>query len=312
MNQTPSISRLNKSHNNRPLSLPSRVVLLLTFFCIITLNSGCFRRWVMSDKQIREYYSDKPVKPVFFTIGNDSVRMHCATTGSDTLPPLIMIHGAPGAWHGSRNMLDDTILQKRFHLISVDRLGYGKSRYKRKRRPVNSIDLQATAIHEVLRINRSFRSGIVIGSSYGAPIAGKLGIKYPQSFHHIMMLAPAIDPDLEKFWWFHKYIGSGLFIRLLPSYIQTATAEKFGHAEELRKLDGEWKNLNIPVTVIQGGRDNIIEPENFDYARRVLAHNKRANFLFFPQSSHIIRRQNADTVRALLLQTLGDTMFLGK
>ena len=294
------------------LLMRSRLVMLLLLIIISIINTGCFRRWVLSDKQIRAYYADKPVKPVFFTIANDSVRMFCATTGSDTLPPLIMIHGAPGAWHGSRNMLDDSLLQSKFHLISVDRLGYGKSRYKRKRRPVNSIDLQATAIHEVMRINRSFKTGVVIGSSYGAPIAAKMGIKYPDEFHHIMMLAPAIDPDQEKFWWFHRYIRSGLFLQVLPTFIRTATAEKFGHVDELRTLSKEWPRLNLPVTVMQGGRDFIIEPTNFDYAKRVLAHNKNANFLFFPESSHIIRRQNADTVKALVLESLKDVRPRGK
>ena len=149
-----------------------------TLICILVLIlcSGCFRRWVMTDKQIRNYYSDKPARPVFFTIENDSVRLFCATMGADTLPPLIMIHGAPGAWYGSRNMLEDTILQKSFHLIAVDRLGYNKSTFKNRKSAVNSIEMQATAIHESLRLNKSFKTGIVLGSSYGAPIAAKMAV----------------------------------------------------------------------------------------------------------------------------------------
>ncbi len=96
--------------------------------------TGCFRRWVMTDKEVRKYYANKPVKPTWFTIQNDSATLYCATTGSDTLPPLLMIHGAPGAWYGSRILLDDSILQKHFHLIAVDRPGYHKSRFKGKKR----------------------------------------------------------------------------------------------------------------------------------------------------------------------------------
>lgn len=281
---------------------------LTVFLFILVCCSSCFRRWVMTDKQIREYYKGKAVKPVLFTIQNDSVSLFCAATGSDTLPPLILIHGAPGAWYGSRNMLDDTILQRRFHVIAVDRLGYGKSRFKRKRKPVNSLATQATAIAEALRINRSFKKGIVLGSSYGAPIAAEMAIMYPERFSHLMMLAAAIDPEKEKFWWFHRFLRSGLLVQLLPRYIRTATAEKFGHVAELKQLDTQWPNLHVPTTVVQGGRDYIIEPSNLDYARQVLA-GKRASFVFLPEASHLLRWQAADTVRSLLLRAIDSSAY---
>src|SRR4028118_1143260 len=115
---------------------------------LISMLTGCFSRWVMTEKEIKAYYAQKPVKPTFFTIQNDSVKLFCATTGSDTLPPLLLVHGAPGAWYGSRIMLDDTILQAHFHIIAMDRLGYNKSRFRNKKKAVTSIDLQATAIME--------------------------------------------------------------------------------------------------------------------------------------------------------------------
>jgi pimeloyl-ACP methyl ester carboxylesterase len=274
------------------------IVLVIIGVCF----SGCFGRFVMTKKEIRNYYKNKPVKPTFFTIKNDSISLFCAATGSDTLPPLILIHGAPGAWYGYRATMDDSILQKHFHIISVDRLGYDKSRYKGKRKPVNSFTLQATAIHEALRINKSRKTGVLLGSSYGAPIAAKMAIMYPGEFHYLVLLAPAIDPDREKFWWFHKYLQSGFLVELFPHFIKTATAEKFGHVEELRKLDSEWKNLTVPATVMQGGRDYIIDPQNFDYAKKVLE-GKDVNFIYLPDAQHLIRLQYPDTVRSVLLKT---------
>src|SRR5687767_13986171 len=183
------------------------------------LFSGCFSRWVMTKKELDAYYADKSVKPTFFTIENDSVKLFCAATGVDTLPPLLLIHGAPGAWYGSRNMLDDSILRQRFHIIAMDRPGYDKSRYKNRRRAVTSISMQAIAIHEALRINRSRQKGIVVGSSYGAPIAAELSLRYPDEFAHLIMLAAAIDPEKEKFWWFHKYIRRGPVHWFLPRFL---------------------------------------------------------------------------------------------
>lgn len=274
------------------------------------LCSGCFRRFVMTDRQVKKYYANKPVKPTFFTIQNDSVKLFCATTGADTLPPLLMIHGAPGAWYGSRNLLDDPVLQQHFHIIAVDRPGYHKSRFKGKRKALTSIATQAVVIHEALRLNRSHKTGVVMGSSYGAPIAAKMALLYPHDFHHLVMLAAAIDPDKEKFWWWHPYINGGPPYWLFPRFIKSATDEKFSHVEELRKLAPEWQHLTIPVTVVQGGADNIIEPSNLDFAKKVLQ-DKQAEFIFLPNAGHLIRIQAPSLVRSILLKPEGNAGSIG-
>lgn len=276
------------------------VLIIIPFIC-----SGCFRRWVMTDQQIEAYYKNKPSRPSFFHVTNDSVDLYCATMGEDTFPAVIMIHGAPGAWYGSRRLLEDSVLQQHFQIISVDRLGYNKSTFKGKRRPVPSIATQAEAIHQALRLNKSGKSAVVMGSSYGAPIAAKIALQHPEDYHHLVMLAAAIDPDQEKFWWFHRYLNSGLLIHLLPRYIRAATAEKFAHAGELFQMVPEWKRLSIPVTVVQGGRDHIIEPGNIEFARKQLQ-GKKAEFIYLPNAGHLIRNSNPEIVRNILLKSLLD------
>jgi pimeloyl-ACP methyl ester carboxylesterase len=263
--------------------------------------TGCFTRFVMTKREIRQYYKDKPVKPTFFTIQNDSINLFVATAGADTLPPLLVIHGAAGAWYANRTLLEDSTLLKRFHIISADRLGYNQSRFRNKRSAVTSITIQASAIHEALRLNRSFKTGVVLGSSYGAPIAAKMAMLYPNEFHHLVMLAPAIDPDIEKFWWFNPLIRGGLVRWLLPRFINSANDEKLSHVAELKKMVPEWSTLTIPATVVQGGADNIIYPENFEFAKKALQ-DKQAEFIFLPEAGHLIRVQRPDVVRSILLK----------
>jgi pimeloyl-ACP methyl ester carboxylesterase len=274
-------------------------VLLPALFAI--LCTSCFSRFVMTEKELKAYYKNKPSKPTFFTIENDSVRLFCATAGADTLPPLLLIHGAPGAWYGSRNFLEDSILQQHFHIIAVDRPGYNKSRYNNKRRAVTSINTQAIAIHEALRLNRSFKTGVVLGSSYGAPIAARISVLYPQSFHHLVMLAPAIDPEKEKFWWFNPYIHHGPLRWFLPRFINHATDEKYAHIRELTLLLPNWQQIAIPVTVVQGDADHIVDPSNIDFAKKQLQH-KQAEFIVLPGAGHLIRWHHADVVRSILLK----------
>ena len=264
----------------------------------------------MTGKELRIYYANKP-KPVFFTIEKDPVKLFYATAGADTLPPLVLIHGAPGAWYGSRIMLDDTLLQKKFHILAMDRLGYNKSRFKNKKRAVTSIVPQANAVMEVLRLNKSGKKGVLLGSSYGAPIAAQIAVMHPQKFRHLFLLAAAIDPDKEKFWWFHKYIRGGPLYWFLPRFIKTATDEKFAHVSELHKLEPLWKRLSIPVTMIQGGADKIVDPSNIAYARKQLA-GKETEFIFFPGEGHMIRIRQSKILQQILLKPSDSSFYKNK
>lgn len=279
------------------MRLRSYAALLL----IITCCNGCFTRWVMSDKEIQQHYAGRPAQPIFTTIKNDSVTLFCASTGADTLPPLLLIHGAPGGWFSNITLLDDTALQKRYHIIAIDRPGYHRSKYRNRRRALTSIELQAAAIHEAMRLNKSGRKGVVYGNSYGAPIALKVAVKYPDEFNHLVLVAGALDPDNEKFWWFHKY-SKGLLVRLsMPRFINTATDEKFSHAQELQQLMPDWSKLSMPVTVIQGTADNIVPPSNLDFARKQLQ-NKKADFIVIEGGGHLLRRSHPKVIKDVLLK----------
>jgi len=272
----------------------------ICFVMLALACTGCFRRFVKTDKQLRAYYSTRKTKPLFFTISNDSVTLFCATSGADTLPPLLVIHGAPGAWYGSRNLLDDTAITNKFQVISVDRPGYNKSRYKGRRKAFTSIALQSVAIYEAMRLNHSHKKGVIMGSSYGGPIAVRLAVDHPGSFYHVLLLAAAIDPENEKFWWFNKYVHRGPLKWMLPRFFRAATDEKYSHERELRALLPYWQRLTVPVTAVQGEADQTVKPVNLDFARKMLQ-GKEASFISLPGVGHLIRWQREDLVRSLLL-----------
>src|SRR5690606_1150479 len=94
--------------------------------------SSCFSRYLISEKQVRRHYASKDIKPQIQIIKNDTLSLSIASVGADTLPMLLLIHGAPGSLWGYMNLMDDKDLQKHFHIVSVDRVGYGKSSLKMK------------------------------------------------------------------------------------------------------------------------------------------------------------------------------------
>ena len=145
----------------------------------------------------------------------------------------------------------------------------------------------------------------MLGSSYGAPIALEIAARHPEKFYHLFLLAAAIDPDKEKFWWFHKYIRGGPIHWFMPRFLRTATDEKFAHIRELRKLQLAWQQVSMPVTVIQGGSDHIIDPTNLDYAKKQLQ-GKQAEFIFIPEAGHLLRFRYSGLVKEVILKAEGE------
>lgn len=273
----------------------------ILFLSLSISLSSCFSRYIISAKEVRRHYADKKVKPKEIFIKNDTLSLSLASMGPDTLPMLLLIHGAPGSLWGYMNLMDDEDLQKHFHIVSVDRVGYGKSRLK-KRRYVTSIETQANALLPVFSLNKSDQKVIVLGRSYGAPIAARLTSMAPDKVKELIMVSPVIDPETERFFWFSKW-GRMSFVQLfLPAAFNAATAEKYSHAAELRKMLPVWEQLSVPTTVIQGGNDWIADPSNIDFAKRHIK-SKRAQYIFLYNAGHMITFSHAAMIKEMLLKS---------
>jgi pimeloyl-ACP methyl ester carboxylesterase len=264
--------------------------------------TSCFSRYLISEKQVRKHYANVEVKPEVRIIKDDTLSLSIASIGSDTLPMLLLIHGAPGSLWGYMNIMDDKDLQKHFHIVSVDRVGYGKSRLK-KRRIVTSIETQAKALLPIFALNHSREKVTVLGRSYGAPIAANLVALAPSKVKELIMVSPVIDPDKEKFYWFSKWGRNSLVQLFLPGEFNTATAEKYSHSAELKKMLPVWQNIEVPTTVIQGGNDWIADPTNLDFARKHIK-SKRAQYILLNNAGHMITFTHAEMIKEMLLKSL--------
>nr|WP_184173761.1 alpha/beta hydrolase [Rhabdobacter roseus] len=271
------------------------IILLLS-----TALSSCFSKYRTTARDVRRHYATVDVKPTVSCIQNDSLYIQVASTGADTLPLLLLIHGAPGAWWGYMNILDDPDLQKKFHIVSVDRLGYGKSRFKNKKF-ITSIQTQAQCLSAVLSLNKSNEKAIILGRSYGAPIAASIAAMQPDKVKELILVSPVIDPEKEKFYWFSKWGRNRLVQLFLPREFNAATAEKYAHSEELRQMLPIWKNVTVPTTVLQGGNDWIADPENIDFAKKHIA-STQTQFILLPNAGHMITFSHADLLKEMILR----------
>ena len=266
--------------------------------------SGCFvlNKYIYTDKELALHYKDEKVKPVYKKIKFLDNNMHYAVISkNDSLPLLVLIHGAPGAWYGYMNLMDDTLLQQKYKLIAIDRLGYGKSNYGKAQ---TSTQIQALAIKEIIdQENLSGKKIVLLGRSYGAPMAAWLSIHYPQKVDKLFMISPVLDPQNEKFYWFSS-IGKWKPVQwLLPKMLNVATKEKYSHQAEMKLMLPEWKKLYTPTYVITGAKDNIADTCNYSFAKAHI-NNCPSVFLKLQNTGHLVTYEQPELIRNLLLQKL--------
>jgi len=257
-------------------------------------------RFIYTDKELTQHYQNKKIKPTYHKLNFLNRHVHYAKVAlSDTLPLLVFIHGAPGFWYGYMNLMDDSLLQTKYKMISVDRLGYGKSDYGKAEL---STQMQALSILEIIEHeNKSNKKVALLGRSYGAPIAAWLAINYPQEIEKLMMVSPVIDPQHEKFYWFSG-IGKWKLTQLfLPNVLNVATKEKYAHINEMKKMQNKWKSLYVPSYVLTGENDNIADTANFSFAKKFLTNNN-VYFNKLKDTGHLITYERAGYVKELLMK----------
>lgn len=277
---------------------------LKIFFIIgaALLFSKCFilNKYILTDKELEEHYKNKSVKPTYKFLNFLGRKLHYAVISkSDTLPLLLFVHGAPGAWYGTIRFMDDSVLQNNFKMISLDRLGYGKSNYGKAEL---STALQAITLREIIeKENTSRKKVILFGRSYGAPIAALYAINHPQMVEELYMISPVIDPDKEKFYWFSP-IGKWKIVQwMLPNVLNVATEEKYAHEKEMYTLLPKWKKLYVPTTVVTGGKDWIADTANFIFAKTHLINCDTA-LIHLKDAGHLITYEKPDLIKELLLK----------
>lgn len=279
-----------------------KLSIISLIFALFILFTKCFvlHKYMQSDSELSDHYNTMTFKPTYRSVAFLKKKIHYAVISkNDSLPLLVFVHGAPGAWYGYMNLMDDTILQKKFKMIAVDRLGYGKSNYGEAE---TSTALQALSIKSIIeKENTSHQKVTLVGRSYGAPITAWLAINYPDKIEKLFMISPVIDPAKEKFFWFS---GAGKWKPvqwLLPELLNVATAEKFAHEQQMEMMLPKWKSLYVPTVVVSGETDRIADTANFSFAKRHLI-NCDTTMMMLKNTGHLVTYERPAIIKALLLK----------
>jgi pimeloyl-ACP methyl ester carboxylesterase len=228
-------------------------------------------------------------------------QMQYAWSGDPSKRPVVFVHGSPGSWEGWAHFLMDAQLQKSFHVIAIDRPGYGGSG-----RGVTETSLQAQAqeILEVLQFNHSGQAAILVGHSFGGPVIARAAMDRPDLVAGLVFVASSVDPELEETKWI-QYPANGWLIRnLIPSELRVCNEEILNLKKELTAMLPEWKGIRAKSVLIQGEQDDLVPPSNQDFLVNHLSRESVIRVVRISGLNHFVPWKRPDLI-------LGATLLLG-
>jgi len=275
------------------------LVLILIFIaaCFVFDHYVQFRK---SDEELQAFFTENhiPGRIGYYTTRGRKLRY--VTIGADSLPTLLLIHGSPASMSLYRGRFSDPDIRRTFRILAVDRPGYG---YSGLGDPEPSIQKQSEMIRVLLdSLSKANHPIIVVGGSFGAPIACRLAMDHPDLVDGLVLTGPAIAPGREKVFWFAHAIEHPAIRWFIPRIFKSANTEKLAHKSELEKMLPYWKNIHVPVMYLQGAKDNLIDTSNASFAREKLINAPYLNIYFFPNRQHYLAQYEWPTIKDRILR----------
>lgn len=266
------------------------------YLILITLTSlslfGCDPPYESNPKNI---FQDQLPKYKTYSLNNRSI--HYAEIGQNSAGVVIFIHGTPGSWQAFAHYLADKDLSQSLKMIAVDRPGFGKSDYGKL---VPSLSEQASLLLPLLEAYDPGCGIILVGHSLGAPVAVRMAMAFPEKVSALILIAPSLDPDLEAPKWFNRLAELSAISWLVPSELMYANQEVMVLQDELTQMLPFWDLLDLPIIVIQGNKDNLVDPANADFVEQKI--RTKLKVVRVDNGGHFILWKQPELIKSELIE----------
>jgi len=212
-------------------------------------------------------------------------------SGDENKPAVLFVHGTPGTWSDFWRYLIISDLTRKAHLVSVDRPGWGDSYcnttdgktcfYPLLKQQSKYLDTLIKKLDE----QNNHQGVILVGWSLGGPLIGQIAHDYPEYVKGVIFAASPFDPELSHPRWYNWL--SHIFSWVVPIELEKSNEEMMPLASQLKDMNEVWNSINVPIWVIQGTIDDLVDRKNLDYAKQIFA-EKDATFIEVETSGHFV------------------------
>lgn len=268
--------------------------LLLVFFAVVLVGCSAFLPDFESD-----FVSDDTIarETVYVDVAG-GIELSYLKAGDPNGQRVIFVHGTPGDaggnWVGMLRQVPPG-----FEFVAVDRPGFGFTKPKKQ---LVTLDDQAASLAPLF-IERDGKKTILAGHSLGGPIVAAAAANYPDQVGAIMILAGALDPDLEEVL-FIQHVGDFPLISwMLPAVARHSNRELIALEEELRLLDDKLPTIAQPVTIVHGTEDKLVPYGNVPFMERMLSGTPSLRIVTIENMNHFLQWRQ----QTVLLEAVIDT-----
>ncbi|QDL55588.1 alpha/beta fold hydrolase [Rhodoferax aquaticus] len=204
-------------------------------------------------------------------------------------PVLLFIHGSPGDWKAWAHFLKASELPTFDTRIAVDRPGFGAS-------GAGQVvpDLRAQAALLATLIPKG-RKAIVIGHSLGGPIAAWMAVDAPDQVCAAISLAGSLSSKYEAPRWYNYLADFALVRWAIPQEMVWSNQEMMPLSSELEKLEHALPTLHVPLLLLQGGKDTLVDPRTVDEVQ-AFAPAQWLSIQRLPDATHFFLWEDPDAV----------------
>ena len=209
---------------------------------------------------------------------------------------IVFVHGTPGSFSTFLRYFNDAVMRERFHMISVTRPGWIDSSATK----IPSLTEQAKALEPIVRMDLSGKGAILMGHSYGGPVIARTAMDYPDLVAGLIFVATTADPEFSGPRWYNR------FAVVLPKFIlgaslKGANAEIMPLRPQLEAMRLRWQDLVMPVLIVQGDQDRLVNPRNADFMKKMLV-NADVTYLRREGQGHFELWEEAELIRDTLIE----------
>ena len=267
--------------------------LLLWVFC-----SQCIifrKRW--SDKKAQRVFSARNIPISIHDTVINQRHLHYVITGSDSLPILVFLHGSPGSWKQFQQFMCDTILLRKFKVVSIDRPGFGFSDFGK----AMNLQGQCKVILPLLQSLKSTLPMYLIGHSMGGPVVVQLAASDPNLFSGVIIASGAIDVNQERKEIWRKIMAVKPLYWALPGAFGPSNTELLYLKKDLVLLQDEFKKITSKVYFIHGSKDYWVPIENIAYGKKMLVNAESIRIDTIRGAGHYIHKTNTIELTQLFM-----------
>jgi pimeloyl-ACP methyl ester carboxylesterase len=266
---------------------------------IPALLAGCFAPPYPSGDL--EHLYPTPPRPTLQTAQTDGHALRYAELSQPGSPRIVFIHGSPGEWQGFADYLRNPALQGYGPMLAPDRPGFGGSG---AHAVIPQLAEQARRLAGLLQGDGA--PAIVVGHSLGGAIAVQLAMDYPDRVRGLLLLAPSVAPQYEAPRWYQKLADWRVVQWLLPQALVDSNNELMPLQAQLLQMRDRWAQLRMPVYVVQGTRDALVDPRTADFLDTALAHTPHRIWRY-ADGGHLLLWQHPERVISALQALIAAT-----